>query len=127
MADEHLEKWRNLRGIERLYLDETQITNVGLLHLRGLSSLKLLSLDNTGITDDGLAVLSKFKSLESLSLKGTGIDGSGLAPLQDMALRIWCSERTRMDVPAWSICVILNPCTGSILPRHLLRTPDWCI
>ena len=50
---------KGLEKLERLVLGGTQITEVGLAHLRGLVHLRELSLKRTQVTDAGIAELQK--------------------------------------------------------------------
>ena len=69
ITDEMLsEKVKVLTNLERLYLDDTQITDAGLVHLAGLSNLKDLNLDSTQVTDAGLVHLKGLTKLTGLSL-----------------------------------------------------------
>src|SRR5207249_1994353 len=52
-------------------LNDTQVTDAGLVHIRGLQELKYLRLKQTRITDEGLTHLSGLKKLGSLSLEGS--------------------------------------------------------
>lgn len=69
--------------LEGILLNESHITDEGLLLLCNERHLKWLSVDNTRITDQGLARLSGLPSLETLSLKNTPVRGPGLAFLRD--------------------------------------------
>jgi hypothetical protein len=40
-------------------LDETLVTDAGLVHLQGVSGLKVLGLGDTKTTDEGVAALEK--------------------------------------------------------------------
>ncbi len=48
-----------LRELQLLSLDDTRVTDTGLIHLKGLSSLKWLKLSRTKVTDAGIAELQK--------------------------------------------------------------------
>ncbi len=67
-----------------VYLNHTQITDVGLAHLAGLTSLQELHLNYTQITDAGLAHLSGLTSLQELDLYGTQISDAGLVHLEGL-------------------------------------------
>ena len=60
----------------------TQITDAGLVHLKGLASLTELSLDETQITDAGLVHLKGLTSLTTLGLGGPQITDAGLAEIK---------------------------------------------
>ena len=42
-----------------LYLNNTQVTDAGLVHLKGLSKLQYLDLSNTQVTDEGVKKLQQ--------------------------------------------------------------------
>jgi Leucine-rich repeat (LRR) protein len=48
-----------MTGLQKLYLDDSEITNTGLAHLEKLTGLQSLSIDNSNVTDTGLAELRK--------------------------------------------------------------------
>ena len=60
--------WRllqNLKNLERLSLDGTKVSDVGLKSLHHLKKLTTLELSNTSITDDGVsALLQKLPGLD---------------------------------------------------------------
>lgn len=71
----------SLAQLQRLWLDDTRITDKGLQHLEHCRSLTHLWLDGTSVTDEGLAHIGKLTQLKSLSLQRTGVTDSGLAQL----------------------------------------------
>ena len=78
---------RNLVGDEALPVVEidllgTQVTDAGLVHLKGLSSLNWLDLDGTQLTDAGLIDLKGLSSLERLDLHQTQVTEGGVQELQ---------------------------------------------
>ena len=70
----------------RLNLSHTQVTDAGLVHLKGLTKLGQLCLDNTQITDAGLAHLKGLTNLFHLQLADTSITDAGLESLKGMTL-----------------------------------------
>ncbi|MEE3371248.1 MAG: hypothetical protein VX346_18080, partial [Planctomycetota bacterium] len=71
-----------LTKLERLSLSETQITDAGLIYLKGLSGLQNLSLSGTQVTDAGLVHLKGLTKLQMLHLGDTQITDAGVAELQ---------------------------------------------
>ncbi len=67
--------------LRRLSLENTNLTDASLVHVRGLRHLRRLSLHGTGITDGGLQHLRDLPSLEVLNLGSTKISDRGLAHL----------------------------------------------
>ena len=63
--DAELTHLKGLSELSLLYLNDTQVTDVGLGHVKGLSNLVELLLDGTQITDAGLVHL---KGLTNLSI-----------------------------------------------------------
>jgi len=68
--------------VNRVYLDNTQITDAELAHLRGLTHLQRLSLDGTQVTDAGLRHLKGLTYLTVLVLSGTKVTDVGAERLQ---------------------------------------------
>ena len=59
-----------------------QVTDAGLVHLKGLTTLERLRLACTEVTDAGLVHLTGLTKLESLNLRDTQITGAGVADLK---------------------------------------------
>ena len=60
----------------------TQVTDAGLAHLRGLTGLQLLGLGNTLVTDAGLVYVQRLTSLRVLGLHLTRVTDAGVARLR---------------------------------------------
>jgi hypothetical protein len=73
------------RPVTDVSLYNTQVSDAGLAHVKGLPGLQWLSLHNTQVGDAGLEHLKGLASLESLGLKNTQVSDAGVAELQ-MAL-----------------------------------------
>ena len=69
-----------MTNLETLSLVNTQITDAGLQHLKGLTKLRELRL-YTQITDAGLEHLEGLTNLESLFLGGTHLTDEGVKQL----------------------------------------------
>lgn len=61
-----------------LFLNETKITDAGLLHLQGLKQLWCLGLSHTPVTDAGLRHLHGMQKLGQLELEDTKVTDTGL-------------------------------------------------
>lgn len=71
----------HLKDLEELSLFYTAVTDAGLVHLVGLRKLKLLRLDQTRVTDAGLVHLADLTKLEVLDLHSTHVTDTGLVHL----------------------------------------------
>jgi Leucine-rich repeat (LRR) protein len=92
----HLKGWS---GLQRLVLDGLPITDAGLVALKDLPALTDLSLRRTQVSDAGLASLKELKKLRRLVLDGTALRGLGLANnLKELTelteLRLGCATLT---------------------------------
>ncbi len=72
------------REVDQLYLNQTQITDNGLIPIGTMPSLGMLDLNRTKVTDDGLKHVANLSKLTSLSLNGNRINDDGLVHLQSM-------------------------------------------
>jgi Leucine-rich repeat (LRR) protein len=82
VKDDDLKLVAKLKNLAMLRLTDTDITDEGLAHLRGLKKLKHLDLNGARrITDDGLRELTDLTNLEELYLSKTKITGSGFQAL----------------------------------------------
>jgi hypothetical protein len=75
---------KGLSRLKRLYLGNTGISDAGLVHLKGLTNLEDLGLRYTRVSDDGLAHLEGLTRLQKLTLGGNPITDSGLVHLRQM-------------------------------------------
>ena len=82
----------NLDKLETLSLSRTNVTDAGLVHLKGLTELTYLGLNRTQITDAGLVHLKELTSLETLSLYNTQVTDAGLVHLKGLNLK-------ELDIP----------------------------
>ncbi len=70
------------KDLEHLTLNNTQITDAGLEHLKGLSNLFFLRLNSTQITDVGLVHIEGLTKLRWLDLGNTKVSAGGVKKLQ---------------------------------------------
>jgi DNA-binding response OmpR family regulator len=98
VTNEGLVHLKDLKELQELHLDATQVNDDGLPLLTGLENLEVLDLKETQVTDAGLAQLQPLKKLRGLYLTRTGIGDDGLAHLagfQDMQILIlWQTKVT---------------------------------
>ncbi len=83
ITDAGLEHLKGLTNLYSLRLDNTQITDSGLVHLKGLTNLRgILWLSGTQVTDAGLEHLKKLTKLHFLHLSNTNVTDEGVKKLQ---------------------------------------------
>jgi internalin A len=68
--------------VQMLILGGSELTDAGLVHLKGLINLRTLDLGNTKVTDAGMIHLKGLNNLEGLSLAGTKVSDVGIAQLK---------------------------------------------
>lgn len=83
-GDEDLISLKDLRGLQELVLDDTNITDAGLSHLGIVTSLRSLSLRNTAIDGSGVHHLRALEGLRHLDLRGTKFQQQHLRELQQL-------------------------------------------
>jgi Leucine-rich repeat (LRR) protein len=89
---------RLLRGrtiLKTLYLNDTQIGDVGLEVLKGKTGLVWLSLRNTHVSDVGLEHLRELTKLHSLDLSNTRVSDDGLEGLREALPGLTIKQSTR--------------------------------
>ncbi len=82
-TDATLEPVARLERLQWLRLDRTAVTDLGLLHLRGMSSLSRLDVCGTHVTDAGIAQLKGLVKLKQLELYGTEVTDAGVRELRE--------------------------------------------
>ena len=80
---------RNLVGDEALpvveiYFLRTEVTDAGLVHLKGMRSLEVVDLRCTQVSDAGLVHLKGMRSLEVVDLRSTQVSDAGLVHLKGL-------------------------------------------
>jgi len=85
LSDRGLASVAKLTNLQALSLIWTNVTDDGLVHVKGLTKLRWLSLSAARkITDKGLAHLKDLKNLEDLNLECTQTTAKGLVHLEGM-------------------------------------------
>jgi hypothetical protein len=82
ITDDGLEHLIDLRELDWLRLDNTQITDATLEYISGLRHLRYVSVNGTHVTDAGLEHLKGAAQLQELSLVGTQVTDAGVQRLQ---------------------------------------------
>lgn len=70
-------------SLEELGLNDTDVTDAGLVHLRSLHELTALGLARTRITNQGLPEVQRLPKLQVLQLQGTAAGASDASRLTD--------------------------------------------
>ena len=73
---------QQLKDLERLHLNGTNISDEQLKVLSKLAKIRYLNLYNTTISDAGLRILQNFSNLEKVYLSQTKVSNQGIAQLQ---------------------------------------------
>jgi hypothetical protein len=94
IGDDTLREIGRLRGLERLNLAGTRVTDAGLAHLRGCEALRELNLAFTATGDGALRALAGLPRLATFH-SGTAVTDDGIAALHD-----WPAFKTWTGVPA---------------------------
>ena len=73
-----------LKGLRRLSLANTDVSDASVEHLKGLVQLESLNLERTKVTDAGLSRLAGLSKLQRLKLQGSGVTKEGVRKLQTL-------------------------------------------
>jgi hypothetical protein len=94
VTDKDLSILQGLKNIEKLWLDETQITDQGIKEVSSLPKLIYINLASTGATKSGVENLLENKSIQSVYLYQTRIDPTEIALLKNKwkAVRIFGAD-----------------------------------
>jgi hypothetical protein len=84
VTDTGLAHLRGLTQLRWLYLHNTQVSDAGLAHLGGLTQLVNLDLDNAQVSDLGLVHLRGLTNIRILSLNNTQVSDAGLLHLRGL-------------------------------------------
>jgi hypothetical protein len=82
VSDAGLVHLKGLTGLKYLRLSHTKITGTGLLHLKCLGNLQVLDVSNSPATDAGLEHLKGLTELGEFDLCGTKVKDAGVDKLQ---------------------------------------------
>jgi hypothetical protein len=90
-----------LKEIEKIYLWDARVTDVGVEYLRGMTKLRYLHLSEGKITDRSLEILGSIPTLEGLSMQGNRFTDRGLAHLAGLGKlkSLWVCARGEDESP----------------------------
>ncbi len=114
--DDDLLHLRALTDIRHLQLNDGNITQKGLAHLKELPQLNVLHIKCSSISDDDLQTLREMTSLKELSLQRTSVRGPGLVHLQDLTSLTALRLPDDLDADALRHITVLKNLTTVDLP-----------
>lgn len=86
LDDDGLRALAKSKNLERLQIDGTGVTDVGIAALAS-TNINDLSLEHVSLTDEGLKSIGKLKNLYRLLVSGTNITNSGLKHIQHLPIK----------------------------------------
>ncbi len=119
ITDSDLDGIENMEWAEQLqwlFLQDTQVTDAGLLHLKHLTALQLLNLESTLITDAGVEHLKVFAGVVYLDLTGTRISDAGLVHLAELKELVFLSVK-RTEVSAEGVAALRRELPNCLIAR----------
>ena len=84
ISDAGLKGLKEIKGLLELDLSDTRITPAGLKELKDIRNLRDLNLNHDQVEEAGLKELKVLKSLRRLCLRSTGITDAGLKDLKEL-------------------------------------------
>jgi hypothetical protein len=84
ISDASLPVVATLFGLSTLELQQTSISNHGLIYLKHYQDMRYLGLDHCAITDNAIGHLSDMDNLQTLSVRWTDISPKGVQRLQSL-------------------------------------------
>jgi hypothetical protein len=84
ITDDGMKRLSALTNLRKLYLGETTVGDAGLKHLKGLTKLEYLHLGATKVSGAGTKYLEELTNLKILHLFDTNVDDGGLANMQGL-------------------------------------------
>ncbi|MBN1796936.1 MAG: peptidylprolyl isomerase [Spirochaetales bacterium] len=99
LKNKDLEHVKDLTGLKLLSLKEVyDINSDGIKHLKDLINLEYLDVSNTDLTNEGLQYFASMKKLKYLDLRDTHVSGIGLKHIKDLKeLRYLDLSETRVS------------------------------
>jgi len=97
VTDQGVMTLSELPKLNDLSLSGTRVTDMGVAALKSRAEMRYLHLNQTRITDESLKTIGAFKELRWLELANTGITGAGLANLANLQ-HVWSLNLTGTKV-----------------------------
>jgi uncharacterized membrane protein len=112
VTDAGMVYFKDCKNLTELRLSSTQVSDVGLAHFKNCENLLCLSLDYTQVSEAGLAHFKDCKALTKLYLQDTQVSEAGLTHFKGISLRVlWIRNTGITD---------LTPLQGMPLEQILL-------
>jgi internalin A len=92
ITDAGLMQLESLTQLRSLSLWTRDVTDTGLTHLKGLTELQILKLWETKVTDAGLVNLKGLSKLQVLDLAGSKVTNAGIKDLQKALPNCWINH-----------------------------------
>jgi len=106
-----LKELKEIKTLQVLQLDNTQVTDAALKDVKGLNSLTILYLQNIPVTDAGLKELKELESLRHLYLSGTQVTPAGIQELK--------AARPKLEIQSGDPWI--SPRFAGVPPTHSIR------
>lgn len=87
LRDDGLQELAKAKKLDKLQIDGTGVTDVGIASLAG-TNISDLTLDRTSLSDEGLKSIAQMKKLNRLLISNTDVTNAGLKAIRHLPLRI---------------------------------------
>jgi len=107
VTDESVAAIKGWKGLKRLNLHGTKVSDTGLEHIAGISTLESLDVGSTLMTDVGLERLTNLTNLKQLTMGGNELGDAGLQALRQMPGLTYLdlSGRQGTDKNVWMVAM----------------------
>ncbi len=93
VTDQTIQKLLRFKNLRRLQIDRTELSDAGLIPLKGLTHLEFLDVSRTRVTGNTLSSLTALKELRHIRMDSNALDGTKLSPLSRLPRLEWLSIR----------------------------------